>query len=311
MVVDGLDDRVSRLQPGRQYAGRGRSRQRQIPRRRHRLEQERQHRVRREQPGLPPRARRAEMASRKWAATVDAYKAGNEVNPRGTPAVADIDGDGTIEIIAPKQGRRRHRLSRRRLASSGSSDTSFQPGSVTIAIADMDNDGKSPRSSRAVSSSTERPASSHLRTTYTVAKDQYLWGRERLHVRPRQHHRRYRRDRRLARPDGRAPGIAPSRRADSWSGTSPRRSPTVIPRLPISTRTARPSSSSSRRAISASRTRSRAPSSTRFALPGTGRGAPPTISDFDNDGALEIASANGTQVQRLQVQRHDTEALRP
>lgn len=40
----------------------------------------------------------------KWDATVDVYKAANRVQPRGTPAAADIDGDGFVEIVALKAG---------------------------------------------------------------------------------------------------------------------------------------------------------------------------------------------------------------
>lgn len=76
-----------------------------------------------------------------WAAGVDAYKVENAVNPRGTPAVADLDGDGTIEIVAPRAGGGLIAFH-----SDGSlfwkSETTLQPGSVTVAIADMDNDGK-------------------------------------------------------------------------------------------------------------------------------------------------------------------------
>lgn len=38
----------------------------------------------------------------KWGAGVDAYKAQYAVNPRSCPALADIDGDGDIEIVASK-----------------------------------------------------------------------------------------------------------------------------------------------------------------------------------------------------------------
>lgn len=77
----------------------------------------------------------------KWAANVDAYKPGNEVNPRGTPAVGDIDGDGTIEIVAPRSN---GGLIAFRADGSLLWQTADRPvqNSVTVAIADMDNDGK-------------------------------------------------------------------------------------------------------------------------------------------------------------------------
>lgn len=40
----------------------------------------------------------------KWAATADVYLDANRVQPRGTPAAGDIDGDGFVEIVAPKMG---------------------------------------------------------------------------------------------------------------------------------------------------------------------------------------------------------------
>ncbi|MEM9875558.1 MAG: FG-GAP-like repeat-containing protein, partial [Myxococcota bacterium] len=40
----------------------------------------------------------------KWGASADVYAAGNEVNPRGTPALGDIDGDGRPEIVSPRSG---------------------------------------------------------------------------------------------------------------------------------------------------------------------------------------------------------------
>jgi len=50
------------------------------------------------------RALNGNNGSEKWGAGVDAYKDEYAVNPRGTPAVGDIDGDGEIEIVAPKFG---------------------------------------------------------------------------------------------------------------------------------------------------------------------------------------------------------------
>lgn len=87
-----------------------------------------------------PDAPGSKTPKEKWGAGVDAYKLENAVNPRGTPAVADFDGDGTIEIVAPRAGGGLIAFH-----SDGSlywkSTTTYQPGSVTVAIADMDNDG--------------------------------------------------------------------------------------------------------------------------------------------------------------------------
>src|SRR5687768_9350917 len=40
----------------------------------------------------------------KWPASTDVYLDANRVQPRGTPAAADIDGDGFVEIVSPKMG---------------------------------------------------------------------------------------------------------------------------------------------------------------------------------------------------------------
>lgn len=91
----------------------------------------------------------------KWAAGVDAYKDGAggipdyRVNPRGTPAAANIDGDaeGTIEIIVPKKsgGLLAFDATGKFLWASRDANNAPFNGtfhSVTVAIADMDNDGK-------------------------------------------------------------------------------------------------------------------------------------------------------------------------
>lgn len=90
----------------------------------------------------------------KWGANVDAYKDGSNaqpdyrVNPRGTPAAGDLDGDGTIEIVVPRRtgGLLAFRADGSFLWRSTGVDgtTPYDPvfGSVTVALADMDNDGK-------------------------------------------------------------------------------------------------------------------------------------------------------------------------
>lgn len=40
----------------------------------------------------------------KWSAATDVYMDAYRVQPRGTPAAADIDGDGMVEIVSPKMG---------------------------------------------------------------------------------------------------------------------------------------------------------------------------------------------------------------
>jgi hypothetical protein len=83
----------------------------------------------------------------KWDASADVYAAGNEVNPRGTPAAADLDGDGVVEIVAPKMGggaiafRVDGSLYWRSTLADGQTPYTEAMNSVTTAIAHMDGDG--------------------------------------------------------------------------------------------------------------------------------------------------------------------------
>jgi hypothetical protein len=48
------------------------------------------------------RALNGKDGTEKWPATADVYKTANMVNSRGTPAAADLDGDGMVEIVTPR-----------------------------------------------------------------------------------------------------------------------------------------------------------------------------------------------------------------
>jgi len=90
----------------------------------------------------------------KWGPTAEAFTDGtggsadNRVNPRATPAVGDIDGDGNLEIIALSMngGLIAFRKDGSRLWVSTRADgiTPYlgKYNSGTVALADMDNDGK-------------------------------------------------------------------------------------------------------------------------------------------------------------------------
>ena len=83
----------------------------------------------------------------KWAASADVYADGNEVNPRATPAAADIDGDGTAEIVTAAAAggaiafRADGSLLWKSTLSDGTTPWLELTNSITTAIAHMDGDG--------------------------------------------------------------------------------------------------------------------------------------------------------------------------
>src|SRR5512132_1009718 len=94
------------------------------------------------------RALDGKSGAEKWPATADVYKDVYAVNPRGTPAAADIDGDGKVDIVAPKTGGGLiavpHDASHLWTTppANGTTPWLVNLNSVTVAIADLDADGK-------------------------------------------------------------------------------------------------------------------------------------------------------------------------
>lgn len=83
----------------------------------------------------------------KWSAQTDVYQSAYRVQPRGTPAVADIDGDGSPEIVTLKAGGGliafEHDGTYKWSSTATDGVTPWVPNlaSATVAIADLEGDG--------------------------------------------------------------------------------------------------------------------------------------------------------------------------
>ncbi|MFT3770465.1 MAG: VCBS repeat-containing protein [Minicystis sp.] len=94
------------------------------------------------------RALNGKDGTEKWPDTADVYQMQYRVNSRGTPAAADLDGDGKIEIVTPKSGGGliafNHDGSYRWTSTQKDGTTPYTTvvDSATVAIADLDADGK-------------------------------------------------------------------------------------------------------------------------------------------------------------------------
>lgn len=83
----------------------------------------------------------------KWAAGSDVYVAAHRVNPRGTPALGDIDGDGFAEIVTPKAGggliafEHDGTFKWSSTQTDGVTPYTTSMSSATVAIADFEGDG--------------------------------------------------------------------------------------------------------------------------------------------------------------------------
>ena len=161
----------------------------------------------------------------KWGANVDAYKDGtgggadHRVNPRGTPAAADLDGDGSIGDRRPEEGRRPARVQRRRLVPLGlehREQHAVQHGLQLRHRRDRQHGQR--RQGRG------RRGRSHLRPHRQGGlRRRREVGRERRQLRSGEHHRRRRRQRCLdaaaprhrqpGRLEDRHPGLGPVRHA--------------------------------------------------------------------------------------------------
>jgi VCBS repeat protein len=94
------------------------------------------------------RALNGKDGTEKWLAGADVYQVANAVNPRGTPAAADIDGDGNVDIVTPKTGGgliafdHTGKLMWSTTKADGTTPYVATFNSATVSIADLDADGK-------------------------------------------------------------------------------------------------------------------------------------------------------------------------
>lgn len=230
-----------------------------------------------------PRALDGKSGAEKWGAGADVYKAGNEIQPRSTPAAADIDGDGLIEIVAAKAGggliafEHDGSFKWTSKAADGVMPWSTALASVTLAIADLEGDGAPEivvggvvfdASGKLLVNGGESFGSNGTYGSVSIVADldgvfpqEIVGGRKAL-----------RSDGTLYWDNGLADGYPAIADLD-LDGT-----PEIVV---IANGTVRVQSPTTGVVLA------------QLTMPGTGAGGPPTIADFDADGVPEIASANG------------------
>jgi len=230
------------------------------------------------------RALDGKTGQEKWGAAVDVYKAAYQVQPRATPAAADIDGDGYVEIVTAKAGGGLIAFEHDGTFKWTSRDTdnttpwSVALESATVAIADLEGDG----TPEIVVGGVIFDATGKLRSNGGVyfGSNNGTYGAVSI----------------IADLDGAMPQEVVSGkralRADGslyWDNGLIDGYPAIAdfdkdgnPELVV---------------VAAGTIRVQSPTTgavlAQVAMPGTGAGGPPTIADFDADGVPEIAAANG------------------
>ncbi len=222
----------------------------------------------------------------KWAAGVDAYQKANAVNPRSCPAIADIDGDGDIEIVASKSTggaiafEADGTLKWKSMQADGTTPFNEASASSSIAIAHMDGDDKPEivmggvvlsSEGRVISGSGLAQAATNPAGYGGVSivadvdgdgKQDVVTGRRAWKV-----------DGTLLWDNGKADGYPAI--ADLDGDGKPEVAVAAAGYVRV-----HDAVTGAQLAV--------------LDMPGTGAGGPPTIADFDADGVMEIASANGS-----------------
>jgi hypothetical protein len=235
----------------------------------------------------------------KWAATVDAYKDGSSgadyrVNPRGTPAAGDLDGDGTIEIVAPRKGggllafNADGSLRWRSTKADGVTAYNGSFNSVAVALADLDGDGKS----EVVVGGVVLGYDGKLVTDASIGREH--WGANDESYGPvsivadvdgndATFTQYVVTGNRAIRRDGTLLWDQSANIADGYPAITDFEHDGTPELVAVHAGTVRVQNALTGALLAS------------VAMPGTGRGGPPTVADFDNDGVMEIAAANGTQ----------------
>lgn len=230
----------------------------------------------------------------KWAAGVDAYLDTNQVNPRGTPAAGDLDGNGTIEIVVPKKGGGvlAFNGAGALLWSSKRADgvTAYNGvfDSVTVALADMDNDGKV----EIVLGGVVLDHTGKLVTDTSIGREK--WGANDAGYGPVSI---------IADIDGdpttTAQYVVTGNRAEREDGTLLWDVSSTLsdgyPAIADLDKNGTPELVVVANGVLRVQSATTGIEIDRITMPGTGRGGPPTIADFDADQANEVASANGSK----------------
>jgi hypothetical protein len=244
----------------------------------------------------------------KWPATVDAYKEGGgsepdyTVNPRGTPAAADLDGNGTIEIVVPRRGGGLYAFNAnggllwRSKRQNGNADYNGAFESVAVAIADMDADGKA----EIIAGGVVFDYTGKLVTDTSIGRER--WGANDsgygavsivadVDGNPALQRQYVLTGNRAIRKDGTFLWDQSATLSDGYTAIADL-DKDGVPELVVTYSV--PVTGGRDAYIRVQNGVTGALIGSPLKVPGEGRGGPPTIADFDGDSFMEIASANGT-----------------